>query len=191
MDIQQLLESSDGPAPFWQRLAGLLADSWTFDQLLIIQASSGGEARLLGKSEGSRIERVPAGVREDLASGGPKSAKRYEEQGGQWLVLPLREPTGRSIQLVAELGGPVDDEGLARLKLTTESAIAAFDSRLRADLQAKSHDQLSKILDVGLLVGEAPHFDEAAIRLCNEVAHQLEAMRVSVGWKKNEKIKKH
>ena len=189
MDIQQLLESSDGPPQFWIRLGALLAESWGFTQLLLIQVGAGGEARLLGKSEGSRIELVPAGVRKDLSTGGAGEARRHDEQGGHWLVAPVREPSGRVIQLVAELGAAIDDEGVQRLTLTAEAAVAAFDARLRADLQSKSHDQLSKVLDVGLLVGEAPHFDEGAIRLCNEVAHQLKAMRVSVGWKHNEKIK--
>lgn len=189
MDIQQLLESGDGPQQFWDRLGGLLAEWWSFKQVLIIQAAGGGEVRLLGKSAGARIELVPVVVRQAVTSEGGGKVRRFEEAGGSWLLVPVREPSGRVIQLVGEQSEVVDDAGAARLTLTVESAVAAFDSRLRAEMQSKSHDQLSKVLDVGLLVGEAPHFDEAAIRLCNEVAHQLEAMRVSVGWTHNESIK--
>jgi hypothetical protein len=51
LDIQQLLDPSDGTQQFWNRLGDLLARSWGFSQLLLIQVAAGGEARLLGKSE--------------------------------------------------------------------------------------------------------------------------------------------
>ena len=41
---------------------------------------------------------------------------------------------------------------------------------------------MTNVLDLGLIVGEAQIFDEAAMKICNELASQFEAMRVSIGW---------
>ena len=185
LNLKELIESSDGPDEFWSRLAELLSGSWGFSQLLVIQKSGDG-VRLLGKSTSGRIESVPSVVRQAVVSAKGEEGRQVE--GKSWSIVPVEGPAGSVFHLVGELQEGIADGG-EQLKLMAEAAIAAFHARLRAERQAESHEQLSKVLDIGLLVGEAPHFDEAAIRLCNEVAHQLGAMRVSLGWKRNERIR--
>ena len=49
-------------------------------------------------------------------------------------------------------------------------------------LKAESLSHVTNVLDLGLIVGEANVFDEAAMKICNELASQFDAMRVSIGW---------
>ena len=186
-DVERLVHSSSAPGEFWSRLAQVLAKSWGFSALFVIQRTEK-EIRLLGKSDSARIEDVPQEVQRAVAQGPIDKSSRTSPGDGVWVTMPIGIPGTEGGYLLG-LTDQESENDESRMVLTAEMAVSAFQATTHARKQAASHERLTEVLDVGMLVSEAPHFDEAAIRLCNEVSHQTGAMRASLGWKRNERIK--
>ena len=91
VDVDNLVHSSSTPGEFWSRLAQMLAGSWGFSSLFVIQRTQK-EIRLLGKSDSARIENVPQEVQRAVAQGPVDKSARTSLGDGVWVTMPIRIP---------------------------------------------------------------------------------------------------
>jgi hypothetical protein len=91
---------------------------------------------------------------------------------------------GMSFVLVFSRGTEVLERDRIQIRNFVESAVTAFSAQRKAEASEKSLSEISRVVDLGLIIGESAHFGEAANRLCNELETELAAMRVTLGWRK-------
>ncbi|MDB4265282.1 efflux RND transporter periplasmic adaptor subunit, partial [bacterium] len=159
------------------------ADNWALRQCVALQVDDGA-VKLFGSSEGSNLRAAPPAVRKVIMSNSAE-VQELEEGGLHWLISPMDVVgTGMSFRLVVARDHRLDENEQVQFRHFVESAVAAFSAHRKAESSEKSLGEISRVVDLGLIIGESAHFGEAASRLCNELEAELGAMRVTLGWRK-------
>ncbi|MCX8239309.1 MAG: efflux RND transporter periplasmic adaptor subunit [Akkermansiaceae bacterium] len=183
MNLSGILQGGCDPAQFWNGVLQAAADDWRLRQCVALQVEEG-SVKLFGESEGSNLRTAPPGVRK-VIMGGVSELKDLEEGGLFWIIQPLEIiGSGMSFTLVTARETALAPDEQVHLKNFVESAVAAFSAQRKAEAAGKSLGEISRVVDLGLIIGESAHFGEAASRLCNELGTELSAMRVTLGWRK-------
>lgn len=183
MSLGDLLQAGSDPAKFWNGLLESVADNWQLDQCVALQVADGG-VKIFGLSEGSNLRAAPQGVRKVIMSN-VTEPHSLEESGSHWLIQPMEiAGTDMDFTLVAARASALEENEQKQLRHFIESGVAAFSAHLKAEASEKSLGEISRVVDLGLIIGESAHFGEAASRLCNELESELGAMRVTLGWRK-------
>ena len=102
--------------------------------------------------------------------------------GDVWSLERLDLKGGLKIFVVLKFESSSKDARWPLLKSFITASFTAYKSSRDLGLKAESLSHVTNVLDLGLIVGEANVFDEAAMKICNELASQFDAMRVSIGW---------
>lgn len=189
VDYDSLAEFDGEPGEFWGKLCEF---AWIRLEvksvcLLVGGAAEGAEVRVLSQTPPGAARRVAqAGFASEL----PKlQASEFESvpgpAGGRFHVLALLSREGRlPLWMITE--------GLDRAALG-EDVVKSFSKEVRSlsDIyQARRHARRSdeklltvtEVLDLGLALGESTKFQEAALRVCNELAAPMRASRISLAW---------
>lgn len=181
MTIGSILGKGADPAVFWKELLNEASARWQLDQCVALQVNDG-ELRLFGESNGSNLRSAPQGVRRAITSG---SAQDLEEGGFHWWIEPVEiAGSGQKFLLVTARVSSLAQEGRNQILDLLDAAVTAFTAERKAEASEKSLGEISRVVDLGLIIGESAHFGEAASRLCNELETELKAMRVTLGWRK-------
>ncbi|MFP4542113.1 MAG: efflux RND transporter periplasmic adaptor subunit [Opitutales bacterium] len=189
-DLESVLGEGSDPAAFWSRFAQALAEGWQLAPAFFLHVGGSNRVGLLGQSSGSDPAAIPATVQRAVLEGGAPGAtpRHLDAIDRRWFLIPLaRKPGG--VVFVAGVERDTPLERAAELKVAADAILAAFEATHTAAEHEQSVTRLTQVLDLGLLVGEAGHFDKAANALCNEVANRFEATRVTLGWKVNDRLK--
>ncbi len=181
---EALAEFDGEPEVFWGKLCEYSRARLEAEAVSLLVGGSGNEIRVLAQiPDGAARKLAKAGVTTRLAEA---SGSLFENLSGssktrfEGLVLPAREGLP-SLWVVVE--GASEDEALKEL--------VAKEIRLLADMyQARRHARradeklltLTEVLDLGLALGETTKFEEAAMRICNELAAPMKASRISLAW---------
>lgn len=194
-DYEKLAAFDGEPAQFWTALCEYVQATLDVEAVCLLLSAGGPEAevRVLAQS--------PQGVARRLAQAGVIDALREVRSP---VFAPLSGPSGRRFAAMALPAG----EGLPRLWMAVEGLAeeapanvvetAAKEVRSLADLyQARRKTRrseeklvtLSEVLDLGMALGETAHFNEAALRVCNELAAPMRASRVSLAWMEGQDLK--
>jgi hypothetical protein len=187
--FEDVIGDSVSPQEFWHELAGVVADKWQLPAVFLLHVASAAEVRLLGRYGSTELNALPEAVRQVIAADGPVPAQSIMAEGAHWLLAPLVNGDGVPIMMVAGGGGEVLEMEAGQMMTLAQALIAAYEARQNSQRAERSVQNLSKILDLGLLLGETDHFDPAALGLCNEVAVRSNAMRVTLSWLAGNKLK--
>jgi len=186
-DLNFVLGEGADPAGFWGRLADALVAGWGLEGVLMLHVTGPSGVGLLGKSAQSDPAGIPPTVQRAVVQ--PLEGPRHiDALDRRWLLVPLaRQPGG--VVLLASAPRDYELERIEQLKIAADAILAAFEATHAAAEHEQSVSRLTRVLDLGLIVGEAAHFDKAALAVCNEVASQLDATRVTLGWKEKDFVK--
>ena len=181
MTLGEILKKAVNPSDFWKELLDVIAVRYHLDQCIALQVTHG-ELRLFGESEGSRLRSAPQGVRKAILNG---SSQDFKDGDSSWWIEPV-EVAGlnQTLLIVTARKAPLEQGEKLQIIDFLEAAVCAYTSERKAETCERSLGEISKVVDLGLIIGESAHFGEAASRLCNELETELKAMRVSLGWRK-------
>ncbi|MEN8679749.1 MAG: efflux RND transporter periplasmic adaptor subunit [Akkermansiaceae bacterium] len=183
MNLAEILQGGSDPAGFWSRVVESVAGQWQLSQCVALQVDDG-NVKLFGSSEGSNLRTAPPGVRKAIMAGGA-GGQSIEEGGVHWVVQPMDVVgTEMSFIFVSARHTPILETEQTQMRAFVEAAVTAFSAQRKAETSEKSLGEISRVVDLGLIIGESAHFGEAANRLCNELETELAAMRVTLGWRK-------
>jgi hypothetical protein len=183
MNLGDILDAGKDPADFWNRILQAAAENWELRQCVAVQITEG-NVNLFGSSEGSNLRTAPPSVRKAIMASGSE-AQEIEEGSLYWLIQPLEVlGAGLSFTLIVARETALTAAEQGHLQQFVESAVTAFSAQRKAEASEKSLGEISRVVDLGLIIGESAHFGEAASRLCNELETELAAMRVTLGWHK-------
>ena len=183
MNLGEILQSGSDPAGFWAQTLQAVADQWQLTQCVALQVEDE-DVKIFGLSEGSNLRAAPANVRKAIMATGPE-IQSIEESGLYWLVHPMEVVgSGMSFLLVLARETEVLESERIQIRTFVEAAVLAFSAQRKAESSERSLREISRVVDLGLIIGESAHFGEAANRLCNELETELAAMRVTLGWRK-------
>lgn len=181
MTVGSILGKGADPAVFWKELLNEASARWQLDQCVALQVNDG-ELRLFGESNGSNLRSAPQGVRRAITSG---SVQDLEEGGFHWWIEPVEiAGSGQKFLLVTARVSSLAQEEKNQILDLVDAAVTAFTAERKAEASEKSLVEISRVVDLGLIIGESAHFGEAASRLCNELETELKSMRVTLGWRK-------
>ncbi len=186
--FEDLLGAGVDPVEFWNVLARFLASQWKLQQAVVLHVASASEVRLLGQFGSGGMASLPQSVRRAVVEGGTQRTQVLAEGDGRWLIAPLKRSDGISFVLLAH-GGERLEADASNLVALAQALVSASEARESAARSSRSLDHFSKIVDLGLLLGESVNFDPAAMTLCSEIAHHLKAMRVTLSWQVGDKLK--
>ena len=186
--IQTLLKASLDPAAFWQNLTRYLREQWSLAQVCVLHVASASEVRLLGQAGPGGLAAMPDVVRAAVLASSPVREQIILESGEDWLVAPLLPTEGLPLVMIARGGDGFSLEA-TKLAALAQAILLAYESGQSARRAKRSLGNLSKVVDLGLLLGESVNFDPAAMTLCSEIAHQLAAQRVTLAWLANGRLK--
>ena len=183
MKLEDILSNGNDPSDFWNGMLQAAADDWQLRQCVALQVD-GDSVKVFGSSEGSNLRAAPPAVRK-LIMANAAEPQMLEEKAEHWLVQPLKiVGTEVRFQLVVARESALTETEQIYLCRFVEVAVAAFTAQRQAESSDKSLNEISRVVDLGLIIGESAHFGEASMRLCNELDSQLQAMRVTLGWRK-------
>jgi RND family efflux transporter MFP subunit len=181
MTVGSILGKGSDPAVFWKELLNGAAERWQLGQCVALQVNDG-ELRLFGESDNSHLRSAPQRVRKAIAAG---VSQDLQEGGFYWWIEPVEVAgTGQKFLLVIARENALSPDEKGQIIDFVEAAVTAFTAERKAEASEKSLGEISRVVDLGLIIGESAHFGEAASRLCNELETELKAMRVTLGWRK-------
>ena len=186
MNTSRILEKGIEPKVFWDRLCGEISSYRSCEDVYFFHKDNQGQVLLLGKSESAQVIDLPEVVRKKI-SGNQSNSEMFdaELEGSFWYLIALDSITELKGYGVLRMSEVMDDDSLNLIRSSVLACVTAFRFSRDSDLKSESLNQTSKVLDLGLIVGESKSFEEASMRICNELVSQFNAMRVSLGW--NEK----
>jgi hypothetical protein len=183
------------PGIFWGRLgeftrARLHADSVC---LLVGGGGAGNEFRVISQTPPGAAKRIAqSGLTAELRN---FKATEFTALPGllgrryQALTFPARDGLP-PLWMVAELPADEADESLVETVSKEARSLAdQYQSRRHAQRSEEKLLNLSQVMDLGLALGESGHFQEAGLRLCNELAAPMRASRVSLAWMEGQDLK--
>ncbi|TLD71941.1 HlyD family efflux transporter periplasmic adaptor subunit [Phragmitibacter flavus] len=191
----ELLATFDGePNIFWGRLCAYAAARLDAESVcLLVGGGAGSEFRVLAQAPVGAAKRLgQSGLTAELRNVRNNEftplpgllGRRY-----QAMSFPVREGLP-PLWMVAE-GIAGDEEELLIEAVSKEARALAdlYQSRRHAQRSEEKLLNLSQVMDLGLALGESGHFQEAALRLCNELAAPMRASRVSLAWMEGQDLK--
>ncbi len=185
MDHADLLAYDGDPEGFWSGLAAHLARKMGARQLAILMQRPGAaELRLLAATSaaaGNWTTQSPVRQIADLIcrEGG---AHESSFGSGSLAGFDLSSTSAGTVFAVADLPEGANPNMLEDMRELAGSLAELYQSRRQAARVGGKFDGVREVLDLGLLMGEARHFQEAGFRLCNEAAARFDQARVSLGW---------
>ena len=183
MSLSETLESGSDPSDFWSCLVQTLADQWQLTECVALQVD-GENLKLFGSSKNSNLRAAPVNVRKAIMAAGTEF-KSIKELETYWSINPISiVGSSSSFTLVCACPTELSEPEQVKLQTFVESAVIAFSAQRKADSSESALSEISRVVDLGLIIGESAHFGEAANRLCNELETELAAMRVTLGWRK-------
>lgn len=186
--FEKLLGDAVDPVAFWNVLARYLSEQWELKRTLVLHVASASEVRLLGQHGSGSMSELPQSVRRAVVEGSSKYPQVLADGTARWLVARLERADGVSLALLAE-GRESLERDASKVASLAQALVSGSEAKQTALRSSHSLDQFSKIVDLGLLLGESVNFDPAAMTLCSEIAHHLKAMRVTLSWKSGDKLK--
>ena len=190
MNTSRILEKGIEPKLFWDRLCNELSSYRHCRDVYFFHKDDQGKVLLLGKSESAQVIDLPEIVRKKI-SNHESNDKIFDAvlEDSFWYLLPLDSVSGLKGTGVMRMSEPIDDDSLYLIRSSVLACLSAFRFSRDSELKSESLGQASRVLDLGLIVGESKSFEEASMRICNELVSQFNAMRVSLGWNEKGKIK--
>ena len=183
MTLGDLFQAGTNPADFWNGILESAAENWQLRECVALQVADD-SVKVFGSSEGSNLRAAPPGVRKSIMSNSSEP-RELEESGLFWLIQAMEiVGTEMKFTLVTARESSLGEAERNQLRHFLESAVAAFSAHRKAESSEKSLGEISRVVDLGLIIGESAHFGDAASRLCNELESELGAMRVTLGWRK-------
>ena len=180
MDNTGIFENGIEPKEFWCRLGDCLCSNEGFSEVYFFYEDKHERILLLGKSSDAEILNLPEVIRKELSNRGENNFD--DMHGDVWSLERLDLKGGLKIFVVLKFESSSKDARWPLLKSFITASFTAYKSSRDLGLKAESLSHVTNVLDLGLIVGEANVFDEAAMKICNELASQFDAMRVSIGW---------
>lgn len=181
------LASFDGePSVFWGRLSDYARGIFHAQAIcLLVETSQGQDLRVLSQTPAGAARRM-GGVSDELrAMSGSEPVPLTSVKSADMIGFSLPSQEGARIWLVADFerdGVPADKKELQEAARDIRVMAELFQTRRLEKRTQQKLMTLSEVLDIGLALGESHHFGEAALRVCNEVAAQMVATRVSLSW---------
>ncbi|MGJ8697970.1 MAG: efflux RND transporter periplasmic adaptor subunit [Verrucomicrobiaceae bacterium] len=183
MNLSGLFQAGTEPSDFWNGMLQAAAVDWQLRQCVALQVADGA-VKLFGESEESNLRTAPPAVRKEIMSSGTEP--RQIADGGLFWMIQSLEIFGTETSFTLVTARELEMTGVenSQLRSFVQSAVAAYSANRKAETSEKSLEEISRVVDLGLIIGESPHFGEAANRVCNELETELSAMRVTLGWRK-------
>ncbi len=181
------LASFDGePSVFWGKLSDYARGVFHAQAIcLLVETSQGQDLRVLSQTPAGASRRM-GGVSDELrAITGTEPVVLTSVKSADMIGLNLPSQEGAHIWLVADFerdGVPAEKKELYEAAKDVRVLAELFQTRRLEKRTQQKLLTLSEVLDIGLALGESHHFGEAALRVCNEVAAQMVATRVSLSW---------
>jgi len=189
-DYESLAAFEGEPGIFWIRTCEYVRSRLHADSVCLFLGGGTGEIRVLGQA--------PAGSSKRLAKAGvPSSLPEVDSP----IFAPMTGTLGRRFQallLPGQDGIPpiwtvIEGMGEKELAETVSKELRSLCDTYQARRQTRYTSEklvtLTEVLDLGLALGETAHFKEAALRVCNELAAQMRASRVSLSWTEGQDLK--
>ncbi|MDB6138222.1 MAG: putative phytochrome sensor protein [Verrucomicrobiaceae bacterium] len=186
-DFDSLASFAGEPGQFWPRLCAhslRLFDAQGACLILQTHADGVDNVRVLAQDSAKSSQRVSEsgliGALGSMADG----ALHIWADGILVLALPVLE--GPRLWLVILDSLLREPEVAAReVRMIAES----YQARRREQRTGEQVMNLSEVLDIGLTLGESTTFTEASLRLCHRLTVMMRAVRVSLGWLENGRLK--
>lgn len=174
------------PSVFWGKLSDYARGVFHAQAIcLLVETSQGQDLRVLAQTPAGASRRM-GGVSEELrAMVGSEAVVLTSVKSADMIGLILPSQEGAHIWLVADFergGVPAEKKELQAAAKDVRVLAELFQTRRLEKRTQQKLLTLSEVLDIGLALGESQHFGEAALRVCNEVAAQMVATRVSLSW---------
>ncbi len=185
--VFESLSSFDGePSVFWGKLAEYARGVFHAQAIcLLVETSQGMDLRVLAQTPAGASRRM-GGVSEELrALTGYEPVPLVSVKSADMIGLNLPSHEGANIWLVADFdrnGVPAEKKELHDAAKDIRVLAELFQTRRLEKRTQQKLLTLSEVLGIGLALGESNYFSEAALRVCNEVAAQMVATRVSLTW---------
>lgn len=184
--FEALIAFDGEPSAFWGRLVDYARETFCAQAIcLLVETRQGAALRVLAQTPAGAYRRME-GMGDALrALIGPGLSSLATTASHEILGLNVATIEGARIWLLVEL------DRIAVPAEKTEPETAGRNTRMLVELfQARRLEKrtrqklltLTDVLGIGLTLGECRHFGEAALRICNEVAAQVVATRVSLSW---------
>ena len=157
MNLEDILNKDNDPSDFWNKLAQAAADDWHLSQCVVLQVEAK-SIRLHGTSAGSNLKSAPLAIRKAIM-GNPHEAQLIELEGEYWLIQPIKITAagGPGLTLVAARTSALNETEQAHLGHFVEVAAAAFSAQRKAETSENSLNEISQVVDLGLMIGESVH----------------------------------
>lgn len=176
-EYNALLEFTGSPEEFWPRFRKLAQVSQKASGSCLLINPPCGEARVLSHDSAKTSRHLlDNGLLAELKDLAACSIHSWRDE---IIVVGLPSLSESMLWLVL-LGSDTSSGGfsLRELQVLAES----FQLRRREKRATDQADQLSEVMDLGLLVGESASFLNAALRLCHHLAAKMDASRTSLAW---------
>lgn len=186
-DFDFLSQFSGEPGQFWPQLNAYAKQAFRADAACLLLQAGEQEPRLLAQDAPTTAQQaVQRGVLQAL--GPAADTEHWFEVGLGTLALMVVVNQGTRVWLVVLDSATLEPDVAAReVRLLAESYFSRR-KEVRSSAQVLS---LTEVLDLGLELGRAEQFPEAATRLCHRVAGITRAARVCLGWRTGVDVKLH
>src|SRR5436190_9985687 len=194
-DFESLACFTGEPGIFWGRLCEYARGRLQAESvcLLVGGAGSGAEIRVLAQSPPGAARRLAqSGLTSELPNvRSPLLAQLPGLLGRRYqaLALPAREGLPPLWMVVENVTGEGEEDLAESVSQESRSLADMYQARRHAQRSEEKLLTLSEVLDLGLALGESTNFQEAALRLCNELAAPMRAARVSLAWVEGDDLK--
>lgn len=176
-EYNALLEFTGPPEEFWSRFRKLAQVSQKGSGSLLLIKPPSGEARVLSRDSAKTSQQLmDNGLLAKLEELSTNSIHHWRDET---ILLGLPSLSESTLWLVL-LGLDTSSASfsLRELQVLAES----FQLRRREKRANDQAEQLSNVMDLGLLVGESPSFLNATLRLCHHLSAKMDASRISLAW---------
>mgnify|MGYP001187205592 CR=1 FL=1 len=180
MNNTGIFENGIEPKEFWFRLSNHLCSHEEFDKIYFFHEDNDKRILLLGKSSDSEVLDLPEDIRRKISNSHKNDIADLQESS--WRIKRLHLDGALKIIVVIKFEGPQNHASWPLLELLINASFLAYNSSRDLGLKSENLSYVTNVLDLGLIVGDSQIFDEAAMKICNQVASQFDAMRVSIGW---------
>lgn len=191
--VFEALATFDGePSVFWSRLSDYARGVFHAQAIcLLVETSQGQDLRVLAQTPAGASRRM-GGVAEELrALTGSEPVTLASVKSAEMIGLNLPSQEGAHIWLVADFerdGVPAEKKELHDAAKDVRVLAELYQTRRLEKRTQQKLLTLSEVLGIGLALGESNYFGEAALRVCNEVAAQMVATRVSLSWLEGDRL---
>lgn len=185
MEHSDLLAYDGEPEGFWSGLAAHLSTKMGARHVAILLRRPGAEElRLLAATSAGAAAMPTQSAARRLADLICREGGAHESPLGAGCLagFDLSSNNAGTVFALAELPEGAPPSMLGDMRELAGSLAELYQARRHVVRVGGKFDGVREVLDLGLLMGEARHFQEAGFRLCNEAAARFDQARVSLGW---------